>query len=98
TPLLRHLDRLDTHKFRFEFRVAIFEEHLNDFLKIPPQLVEAFSLTVGTRPARDGAHVEARVGISLNYDVESAHRSNSFRSILLCRLAESYPLSAQRSR
>src|SRR6266540_4716098 len=34
----------------------------------------ALPLTVGTRPARHIAHVQARVGVSLNYNVEGAHR------------------------
>ncbi len=41
---LRHLERFDADKLRLQCRLAVFEKHRNNFLKVFLQLVNRFAL------------------------------------------------------
>ena len=60
----RDRDVLNPNKFRFEHRLAIFEEHRYDLVKIGVQLVERFALGVSTGKPRNEPNKEARLSVS----------------------------------
>jgi hypothetical protein len=84
-----NLDRLNTDELGLELRLAIFQEHLDDLLKVPPQLVQGLALAVRAGPAWDVADVQAGVGIPFDHDAESTH-SDTPRVILSCQ--KSHPV------
>src|SRR6266436_718668 len=70
------LDGAHVNELGFETRFTILEEHRDDFLQIPLKLVEVGALRVGTGPARDVSHEEARFRITFDDESESAHPSS----------------------
>jgi len=70
---LRNLDSLDSYEFRFELRLTVLKEHLDDFTKILTQLVNARALAMRSGPTRDVADIKSGIGISFDDDVEGPH-------------------------
>jgi hypothetical protein len=65
-PYSANCNRLPADKLRLQFRVAIFQEHLDDLLEISVQLIQRLGLTVGPGEAGDIAHIETGVRALLN--------------------------------
>ena len=84
TPLT-DANRFRTDKLGVEGRLAILEQHRNDFREILPQLLGSFSLRMRAGKAGDVANVESRGVIALENGFECAH------SILLVSCKEIYP-------
>ena len=64
---LRDGNVLNPHKLRLELRLAVFEEHGNDFAKILVQFVKRGSLRMCTGEPGHEAHKQAGLRISFNY-------------------------------
>lgn len=73
SPLSGDPDRLHPDELRFELRLAVFEQHGDDLLEVPLELVVGLSLTVRARPTGNRADVEPGVRIAFDDDVEAVH-------------------------
>jgi hypothetical protein len=63
---LAHLNRLGSDELGFQGRLAILEQHLDDFGQIPIQFFDRFALGMRTGKAGNISNVEARVGAPLD--------------------------------
>ena len=72
-PHLAQRDRLSSDKPGVQPGLAIFETHLNRFLKIPVEFVQTLSLTMRPGKARNVANNEARAGAPFYDRRECSH-------------------------
>lgn len=82
TCRLRDLDGLQANKLPFQFRIAVFEKHRDDFSEVHFELIQRGPLTVSSRPARNRANKEARFRITFDDNVECV-RVLDFRTFAL---------------
>jgi hypothetical protein len=66
TPSLLDHDGLRANKLGFQSRLALLQEHLNDFFQIRLKFVEAFRLRVGTGKTGHISHVQVCVRTLFN--------------------------------
>ena len=76
----RHFDGLCPHEDALELGVTPFEQHLNHFLKIGPELVQGLALTVRARKTWHPPNVETRVRVPLDDSREVLHDEASLTS------------------
>jgi hypothetical protein len=60
-------------KLSFQFRLAILEQHANDFSQILAQLFECGALRMSTRKPRHITHKQFCLWIALNHSGECSH-------------------------
>lgn len=71
---LRDGDVLHPDKLRFEYRVAVLQQHLDDFAKVAVEFIEGRALRMRSRKTGYEPHEQASLGIALDHGGEIAHR------------------------
>jgi len=66
-------DGLRADELGLELRLAVIQQHCDDFLQIGVQLVERGALAVRSGKARNVAHVQVRAGAAFNHGGIAAH-------------------------
>ena len=77
------MDCLYSYELGLEGRLAVLEEHADNFLEVALELIERLTLTVSPRPARDVPYKKPRIRIAFDYDVEASHPPLPQRRILV---------------